>query len=252
MALRLVFAIISVFLVLTGYAQPRLDKLSPEERIELAERENMEASTDPTFLNLMDQAHQLFRERHYLKAIRAYESAQQARPNNVYPKVKIADIELSMKDTLAQLRAEEKREQQNNAQAFQLPEREQPKARNLEAEQQQEAERLKLVEQWERGIRGNTPDPPKQEEQPHAKPQNTNADVVQLTEDDMQRELAENYPPGITERVYQDGSRKVTSRVVVKDGKGNEYKKVEHGWGGRFYFKNGSPISEGTWQQEAF
>lgn len=67
---------------------------------------------------------------------------------------------------------------------------------------------------------------------------------------DLQEELASKYPDGVTEEQFKEGNRSITKRVVVKDGVGDEYRKVVHGWGGVFYFKNGESISERAWNQE--
>lgn len=67
---------------------------------------------------------------------------------------------------------------------------------------------------------------------------------------EIQEELAAEYYDGITEETFTDGNRTITKRVVVKDGKGDEYRKVKHGWGGVFYFKNGTSITERVWKAE--
>ncbi|NNC82183.1 MAG: hypothetical protein HKN79_01290, partial [Flavobacteriales bacterium] len=68
--------------------------------------------------------------------------------------------------------------------------------------------------------------------------------------EEVQQELAESYPDGVTEETFSEGNRTITKRIVVKDGLGNEYRKVKHGWGGVFYFKNGTSITERVWNQE--
>ena len=60
----------------------------------------------------------------------------------------------------------------------------------------------------------------------------------------VHKEIAKEYPVGVTEEVYMKGKKEITERVVVKDGKGDIYWKVKHPWGGVYYFKNSSiPIS---------
>lgn len=62
--------------------------------------------------------------------------------------------------------------------------------------------------------------------------------------------LAKLYPQGITEEIYMDGNVKVTRRIVVEGNSGNEYKFTEHPWGGKFWFKNGTPVNESVWNSE--
>lgn len=64
-------------------------------------------------------------------------------------------------------------------------------------------------------------------------------------------ELAKKYPQGLTEETYEEGGKKVTKRVIVDGSIGVEFKKVVHNWGGVYYFKNGSPTTNFTWQKEA-
>lgn len=63
-------------------------------------------------------------------------------------------------------------------------------------------------------------------------------------------DLAKKYPQGLTEELSEDGSKKITRRVIVNGNIGVEYKKIKHNWGGEYYFKNGSPINEYIWQKE--
>jgi len=68
--------------------------------------------------------------------------------------------------------------------------------------------------------------------------------------EELRKEIATNYQDGFTEEVYQKANRKITKRVLVKNGLGDEYQKVEHAWGGKFYFKNGEPITQFIWEKE--
>lgn len=67
---------------------------------------------------------------------------------------------------------------------------------------------------------------------------------------DFRIQVAQQYPDGFTEEIYEKGNRKITKRVLVKNNLGDEYLKVVHPWGGEFYFKNGEPITQFIWQKE--
>lgn len=71
------------------------------------------------------------------------------------------------------------------------------------------------------------------------------------TKEEFLQALAQLYPSGITEEIYMEGNVKITRRVVVDQNLGNEYKMAEHPWGGRFWFKNGTPINESVWNVES-
>ncbi len=70
------------------------------------------------------------------------------------------------------------------------------------------------------------------------------------TKEEFLQALAKLYPQGITEEIYMEGNAKITRRIVVDGNSGNEYKFTEHLWGGRFWFKNGTPVNESVWNSE--
>lgn len=251
---RIIFLIsILSSLSLTGLkAQGDFADLSTKERINLAEKEETESATDADFQQMMQAGHELFKGQHYLKAIHTYEKAQDRRPYNVYPKVIIADIELSMKDTLQTLRAAEKA--QTQSQKMQ-PEQKSVKPDTKPVTQtidETKEERLEKLNNWENEERARRERERAEEKEKDAKPTEVimEGDVEKLSTADYQKELASKYPSGITENVSKEGNKLIITRVVVKDTIGNEYKKVVHDWGGVFYFKNGEAVTERVWTQE--
>lgn len=240
-------------LSLTGLrAQGDFADLSTKERINLAEKEETEAATDADFQQMMQTGHELFKDRHYLKAIHAYENAQNRRPYNVYPKVIIADIELSMKDTLQTLRAAEKAD--TRSQKIQSdPKPIKPDTNPItDPPAETEAQRLEKLNKWENDERARRERERADEKEKDAKPAEIvmDGDVAKLSTADYQKELATKFPSGITEKVSKEGNKTIITRVVVKDNIGNEYKKVVHDWGGVFFFKNGEAVTERVWTQE--
>lgn len=70
------------------------------------------------------------------------------------------------------------------------------------------------------------------------------------TKEEFLQALAKLYPQGMTEEVYMEGNVKITRRIIVEGNSGTEFKMSEHPWGGRFWFKNGTPINESIWNTE--
>lgn len=233
-------------------AQEKFADLSAKERIDIAEQEAIEAAQDAVFQEMMQKGHALFKEEHYLKAIHAYEKAQDRRPYNVYPKVIIADIELSMKDTLKTLRAAEQRELQKDKPILENKSEEVKKDKSdTDTPEETREERMQKLNQWEAQER--------RERERRREAQNENqepakiqieGDIKQLSAEDYQKSLAQKYPDGITEKVTSKGNKVIVERIVVADGEGNKYKKVTHSWGGIFYFKNGDAVTERVWKSE--
>lgn len=248
--------LMACFISATLAAQPDLSGLSAKERAELARQEQLEAATDQNFLQVMDQAHAHFVKKEYLKSIRQYERAGELRPLNVYPPVKIRDIELAMKDTLEILRQKEKEEQQSDTTPTEIADKPQMPDREKEMEEFREKEqnRQQKAEQWEQQQRRQLAHQralkKEEDEKSRELTEQQGADVPQTSLEEFQLDLAKQYNEGVTQRTYQEGQRVITERIVVKGDKGNEYKRVEHPWGGKFFFKNGTPISEETWNQE--
>lgn len=251
--LKIVITIAAMLFAAQAWTQTDPMKgLSAKERAERARQEQMEASQDDQFLLLMDSGHSLFRAKKYLKSIHSYEQAGQLRPLNVYPPVIIRDIELSMRDTLQVLREQEAiAEKQNEVRERpELPDRE----KEMEEFHEKEKERQKNVEKWEdqqrRQLAHQRALKKDQDEKQRDLVDKRGNDVGSASVEELQKDLAEQYSQGVSQRTYNDDQRVITERIVVKGDKGNEYKRVEHPWGGKFYFKNGSPISEETWNQE--
>jgi hypothetical protein len=229
------------------YGQEDFAELSAKDRIKIAEQEEVNARADASFQRTMQAGHELFKQRHYLKAIHQYDAAQEMRPYNVYPKVIIADIELSMKDTLAVLRKAEQMEMKREKTSEQVADQKEPIP-----EAETEEERQKRQEEWEQKEReklatARTRQKAAKEERPTAA---VDGDVRVISTEEFREELAGQYPTGITEEITSEGNKTITKRIKVADGKGDEYKRVVHGWGGVFYFKNGDAVTERCWIQE--
>ncbi len=225
--------------------QEDFSELPAKERIAIAKSEEVDAKRDAVFQQKMQEGHELFKGKHYLKAIHKYEEAQAQRPYNVYPKVIIADIELSMKDTLEILRAEERIQKEAPKPKVETPEKPETKPDSTTTE-----DRMRRLDEWEASERKRREAQREAEEKKEPAPQTITGDVEQMTLADYQKELANTFPEGVSETVEKEGNRTTTTRVVVKDGSGNEYKKVVHEWGGVFYFKNGEAVTERTWKSE--
>ncbi len=63
-------------------------------------------------------------------------------------------------------------------------------------------------------------------------------------------ELAKTYPPGITQELKTGVRKSIVRRIIVVENLGYEYLRVEHEWGGVYYFKDGVAINKQLWEQE--
>lgn len=86
-------------------------------------------------------------------------------------------------------------------------------------------------------------------EKKHADKINIEAEPDEYT-DEFLNEIAQQFPEGVTEKVYKQGNKTITKRIVVKGGTGAVYRKVKHSWGGEYYFRNNDPITKFLWDKE--
>ena len=285
MKFRYLSIITLITLTVDMIGQVDLSDFSPRLRTEMAEEEQTASESDAVFQQLMTEGVNRFENQDYEEAIVKFEQASERRPINVYPPVMIEDVRLAMANHVEEveeepqeeevaeeskepeLTAEERVEQMYQQELAKVYENMPPKPKEkkpdpIEEPEVRDAEGLIII------------DPPTEDEeaidQPESsvdsepiitpiekelnKPVSTGSFYKKETESrplsEIQEELAREYPDGVSEKIFEEGNRVITHRIVVKDGLGNEYRKVKHGWGGVFYFKNGVSISERVWIQE--
>ncbi|MBS1638338.1 MAG: hypothetical protein JST26_20660, partial [Bacteroidetes bacterium] len=68
--------------------------------------------------------------------------------------------------------------------------------------------------------------------------------------DERLKNLLAKYPPGVTEETINGSGVVIIQRVVVKDTMAWVYQKKIFSWGGVSYFRDSTPITESTFEQE--
>ena len=216
--------------------------LSAKERARIAKQEQEEAAKDTRYQAVMAEAEGLFQQQRYDEALVKFTEARSVRPYNVYPKVKIQDLQALIA----------KRDAQQAAQAdtvVQVPLVEEVKAPPVPSQ-----------------VTGTPPpkvDPPAEvvvvrpKEEVNTVPPPEKPRVVAHPRDTVRvvsppvGDPVPKAPDGTTERTYKEGRAIVLERQVVADGKTVMYKKVTHPWGELVYFKDGIAIPARVWN-EAF
>jgi hypothetical protein len=213
-------------------------KLSPKERTRIARIETTEAAADSGYQAVMRSADAAFQAGDYEKAMAGFEQARALRPYNVYPKVKIQDLQALIK--------------KRDAARATLPAKDTAVA-----------------------VVANTLDPPVQEapfskEVPLITPVITVSpaidpsapSTVPRTGNDVPSEAsgrpilkqpipvrAASPPLILGERVFMEANSVVTERVVEDDGRAVVYRKVVHTSGQVFHFKDGLAVPERVWNE---
>lgn len=209
-------------------------KLSAKERARIAQEEEAGAANDPEFQLLMTTGEKLFRTGDFDAALTQYQAARNLRPYNVYPKVKIQDLQVLIAERTAQLN--ESVQPDPGPSIPPLPSHTDEVRAVAPLPVSSEPLPTKVYPLSER-----TPPTPS----PAGEPYRSTAPVATPTKapiQNVEQELTEG------ERVYKEGRSIVVETTVVEDGHLVRYRKVSHPWGEDHYFRAGTAISDRTYR----
>ncbi|HEY0977069.1 MAG TPA: hypothetical protein VGE21_06320 [Flavobacteriales bacterium] len=209
-------------------------KLSSKERSRIANKENREAQEDAAYQQEMQQAEAAFQAKHYEEALAGYERARALRPYNVYPKVKIEDLRVLLKQV--------PRSAEPTPAVIPEPAVEVPAAVPEPAPMPPPASvPVPVVDTPGRPATNKPPAPT-----PALRSAPVAADPVPASSAVQDAELL---PDGIHERQYQQGRAYVVERTVMHQGEATVYKRVIHPAGQTFYFQDGRSVDERVWKE---
>lgn len=63
-------------------------------------------------------------------------------------------------------------------------------------------------------------------------------------------ELKRKYPEGITHEIYKEEKKTIHRFVIIRNDEANEFREVQHYWGGRDYSRNDKPITQQYFSQQ--
>lgn len=218
-------------------------KLSAKERARIAKKEQEEAVQDRPFQAVMATAEQLFQQRLYDESLERFKEARRLRPLNVYPKVKIQDLQALIA----------KRDAEERAVIQPPPQPEAPLEKDStiapieavpEITRAQETQELAPIKAPEDA----TPAAPAPVKTPERLPEKKPAMVPVAQPVGAKPKPAEpDLPEGVTERSFLEGRAVVLERRVVHEGRETIYRRVAHPWGQVVHFRDEQPISEREW-----
>ncbi|MBL7939148.1 MAG: hypothetical protein JNL43_07305 [Flavobacteriales bacterium] len=230
------------------------EKLSAKERARIAKEEQEAAAADGAFQAVMSHAEDLFRQLRYEESMAKFKEARTMRPYNVYPKVKIQDLQalIAKRDAEAAVTPVPEPVVQNEAPvAIPAPVAPPP----VEPMASEEPERIasdRLVisgpvrEPSVQVVR--SPPPPVVVQTVKAAPIERAPPPVQAKPSAV-RTVPD--PPVVVEgqRVYKEGRSVVVENTVAQEGHLVTFRKVSHPWGEVNHFRDGVPISGRAYQQ---
>lgn len=264
---RLLCALLLCAWAMDGTAQGKdgkltkdFDQLSAKERSKIAAQETQEAAEDSGYQALMREADHAFQATHYEDALAAYEKARVMRPYNVYPKVKIQDLQALIKK-----RDLEKAAAEPPPTPAHIPEPEVTEILEVVQPPSPSADPAPVLAPAPSSPVVPAPDPAPELPTPTVTaPASTPPPVIapKPTVDARSETplptakpavrtapVHEVKPATVGERVYVEAGAVVTERTVDDDGRTVIYRKVAHAWGQTFYFKEGLAISQFQWDQ---
>ena len=250
---RITLILASVLIVGNAYAQQdtsltkEFAELSAKERNRIAKKEESEAISDVAYQAIMTQAEALFREKRFEESLEQYKVARNMRPYNVFPKVKIQDL-----NALLHLRAEQAPAPSGSNDGFTIEKLERPAEPVIvltptpdPIEVPEQKPTIPVMIEEKPVVVVNAPaSVPVQETRP-------NVTVEKVIIAPVPAEESEPLPDGMVENYSKEGRALVCEREVTKEGKKTVYRRVIHPWGEKMYFKDRVAVSERIWV-EAF
>jgi hypothetical protein len=231
-------------------------KLSARERSRIAREEEDKAAQDKAYQTVMEEAEALFRQQRYEESLEKYKDARTLRPFNVYPKVKIQDLQALLDRRAA--------EEAAAAPHPQLVQETAPDPTPVPGSPPVESPPMPLVEPVTVSPAPRPdPAPPYQPPAPQPVPREEPAPVRPAKERPVVDaappapapvRVAESRPEPVEEeeyeRIIREGRAVVIERRVLRDGRAVTFRKVTHPWGEVVHFRDGIAIPARTWDEE--
>lgn len=228
-------------LTITVNGQIDWSKMSANQKIKLAKKEQKAAKKDPEYLKMMDEALALFQEGKFEESKNLYTAAHNRRPDNVYPMVMLDDISVAMTLPVEEVVVEEIILDETSVEEI---------APEIEIiEEVEVVEEVKIIEEEEveeiaidnRAIVVPVDTEIKIEKEKKEVVNNEKvviAHPVKVYEED-----------GIYKEELKEGSATITQVTIVEKGVAVVFRKVSHSWGAIYFFQNDDPITRAEWDK---
>lgn len=208
-----------------SYPKTQLEKIK-QRFDELAARQAEEGQRRTQYNQHVHEGDQAILDKQWDKAREAYRAALALYSEEPFPKARLGEID--------ELERKDREEQARNAYEALIAEADQAFLKK---------DYESALVSYERALQAVPNDP-------HASTRIGKINELlagQNTTETAAEEIAEKK---ITEETFEEGRSKITIRKVTFGDKVDVYKRVEHSWGGKYYFLNDRPISELVWTRE--
>jgi hypothetical protein len=214
------------------------DHLSAKERSRIAKEEESGASKDERYQAVMAEAEALFQQQRFEEALLRFQEARDLRPYNVYPRVKIQDLQalIAKRDEAKSSTAPAVEPETVAAETAEPP----SPREGVQPEPGLPAETHDRTPQVDRESLGNDSGT-----RPTTTTQRTEPTVVRTER--LPEKAREPLEEG--ELIYMEGRAVVVERRVAQEGRIAVFRKVTHPWGAVVYFKDAAAIPERMWTE---
>lgn len=218
---------------------------SAKERNNIAKKEQSEAENDIAYQVVMTEAEALFREKRFEESLERYKQARTMRPLNVFPKVKIQDL-----NALIEKQVSEERNAGGSANGASIESME----RSVEPVKEHKDAPVLIETPKKQGTgtvdpKMGTIDPEKVKPSGVDQKNKVGTTAVKKAETRANGSTSTPLGDGVTERFSKEGRALVCEREFTRNGKVEIYRRVIHPWGEVTYFKNGMPATERIWDE---
>lgn len=225
------------------------DALSSKERSKIAALENKEAPEDKAYQIAMSDAEHAFQEGRYDQAMESYGAARKLRPYNVYPKVKMEDLQaLITKEAIAKAANTPPIDSSITAAEPSLPK---PLVMTVSdtfpVPVSAVPSAVMAAPMVETAVDGAVdPNPIAIKGRPHATA--VTARPSSLESAPKPQVGSPTAPKAVGERSFMEAGAAVLERTVYEADRLVVYRRVAHKWGQVFYFKENHSITEREWK----
>lgn len=226
--------------------------MSAKERSRLARKEAEEAAQDAPFQAVMRDAEALFTAQRYDDALARYEEARRMRPLNVYPKVKIQDLQALIAKRNAEREAARDTTPPSPVQQQLVPKAEQvpaPPPTTVVKMPDPTPEPLPILQPAPRDSALKPPARKEEAPRPEPRPDRPVPSTGTPSTTPPAAGPASVPPDGLQERTCKEGNAVVLERRLVKEGRETIYRRVNHPWGAVVYFEDGLAIPARRWAE---
>jgi len=217
-----------------------------------ADKQSAGQAIEKDYLAAVGRGDAAFKENSFANAKVAYNEALTYKPNEQYPKDKLAEIaqiekargqaqadkDLQQKYTLAITKGDNafgKKDYNSAKPAYEEALSYKPAEKYPKDRLKQIAELLRSTQVAQIVKKDKDPPPLSQEEK----------------KKQYISELRSKYPVGVTEEEYVDGNKTILRRIVIRDDYAGVYTRVTHNWGGVYFFRDNDPITEVMFENES-